>query len=256
VDLFKTIRQTKVQSGEVAIIWLGQAGFVFKDSDGHIVAVDPYLTDYCERVVGFKRIMPRLIAPEEIHADVLISTHDHADHFDADAMPGLMTGDTLLVGAPSSVAKAKEMGCCDANLRAVRAGDTIDLGWCRITAVYADHGDLAPDAVGVVIELEGISIYYVGDTAYRPDKMEQVMAMKPDVIIPPINGEYGNLDAREAVLLAKDVGAKLAIPCHFWMFAMHKGDPQQFLDEAEKHLAPHCEYGLMCQGEVWRYARR
>ena len=255
IDLRKTIDQTQVADGELAIIWLGQAGFAFKDSAGHIAVIDPYLTDYCERVVGFKRIMPKLIAPAELRADVLISTHDHPDHFDEDAMPEMMAGDTLLIGALSSVAHAKKCGCDESRLRAVQAGDEIDLGWCKVTAVYADHGDLAPDAVGIVLDVDGISVYYAGDTAYRPEKMDTVIAMQPDVIIPPINGEYGNLDSREAVMLAKDVGAKLAIPCHYWMFAKHKGDPQMFLDEAEKHLAPDCAYMLMYQGEVVKYGR-
>ena len=56
-------------------------------------------------------------------------------------------------------------------------------------------------------------------------------------------------------MLAKDVGAKLAIPCHFWMFAMHRGDPQAFLDEAQEHLVPDCAYTLMYQGEVLKYKR-
>ena len=116
-----------------------------------------------------------------------------------DAVPELMAGGTLLIGAPSSVAQAQELGCDKSRIYEVRSGDVVDLGWCKVTAVYADHGELAPDAVGVVINIDGISVYYVGDTAYRPEKMDAVIAMQPDIIIPPINGEYGNLNAREAV---------------------------------------------------------
>ena len=32
--------------GEIAVIWLGQAGFLFEDAGGVSIAVDPYLTDY------------------------------------------------------------------------------------------------------------------------------------------------------------------------------------------------------------------
>ena len=86
------IRETQVEPGSLAIFWLAQAGFVFKTSIGKVIYVDPYLTDYVQRVLpeyglGFKRMMASLIAPEEVEADYVISTHSHADHFDGDAMP-------------------------------------------------------------------------------------------------------------------------------------------------------------------------
>lgn len=240
---------------EIAICWLGQAGFLIKDSEGHRVCIDPYLSDYCERLFGFKRIMPKIINPDELAPDVFISTHDHADHFDADAFPLIFSSSNpAFIGAVSSIEHAKKLGFDTQNSFPVSEGDVVDLGWCRVTAVYADHGELAPDAVGMVIELEGIKVYYAGDTAYRPDMMGAVRDMQPDIILPPINGAYGNLNSQEAVMLTKDVKAKLVIPCHYWMFAMHRGDPQSFLEEAEKKLAD-CEYRLMHQGEIIKYKK-
>ena len=242
--------------GEIAIAWLGQAGFLIKDSAGHTICIDPYLSDYCERLFGFKRIMPKIISPDEICADLLISSHDHADHFDADSFPFFFSSIyPAFIGAVSSVQHAKQLGFDTKDSYMLSEGDVVDLGWCRVTAVYADHGELAPDAVGLVVETEGILIYYVGDTAYRPEKMQRVIDMHPDIILPPINGEYGNLDSAQAVKLAKDVGAKLAIACHYWMFAMHRGDPQSFLDEAKENLTD-CEYKLMYQGEIIKYKKQ
>jgi L-ascorbate 6-phosphate lactonase len=84
--------------------------------------------------------------------------------------------------------------------------------------VYADHGEAEPNALGVVIEIDGIRIYHTGDTGYRPDRMGQVIEMHPDIVIPCTNGTYGNMNAIEAARLAADVAAKVAIPCHFWLF--------------------------------------
>ena len=253
--LAQRFSSTVVQKGEVAIAWLGQAGFLIKDSCGHTVCIDPYLSDYCERLFGFKRIMPKIINPDEICADLLISSHDHADHFDADSFPFIFSSTyPTFIGAVSSIEHAKQLGFDSENTYPVSEGDCIELDWCRVTAVYADHGELAPDAVGIVVEIEGIKVYYVGDTAYQPDKMKMVIDMQPDIILPPINGEYGNLASSEAVKLANDVNAKLVIPCHYWMFAMHKGDPQSFLDEAKENLTD-CEYKLMYQGEILKYKK-
>lgn len=253
MNLKYRIDTTSLHVGEIAIVWLGQAGFMLKDSYNHIVAIDPYLTDYCERIVGFRRVMPKLISPDAVCADVLISTHDHPDHFDDDAMPFLLSGETILLGAYSSIEKARKIGFDDKNMIKIAEGDVVDLDWCKIHAVYADHGDLAPDAIGVVIEIEGIKVYFAGDTAYRPDKIQKIADMKPDIIIPPINGEYGNLDSAEAVKLTIDVKAKLVIPCHFWMFVEHKGDPFKFCTEAEERLNGICEYTIMTQGEILKY---
>ncbi len=76
--------------------------------------------------------------------------------------------------------------------------------------------------------------------------------MGTDIIIPPINGAYGNLDAPAAARLAGLSGARIAIPCHFWMFAEHGGSPAQFLD-ACKELAPGTRPHLMSVGEMLLY---
>jgi L-ascorbate 6-phosphate lactonase len=74
------IRNTHVEVDRLAIFWLGQAGFVYKTPGGQVIYIDPYLTDYVERRVGYKRIMATPIQPEEVEADLLVSTHAHADH--------------------------------------------------------------------------------------------------------------------------------------------------------------------------------
>jgi hypothetical protein len=81
------IQNTYVEMGRPAIFWLGQAGFVYKTPGGQVIYIDPYLTDCVERHVGYKRIMATPIQPEEVEADLLVSTHAHADRLDMDAMP-------------------------------------------------------------------------------------------------------------------------------------------------------------------------
>ena len=39
-------RNTVPGEKEIALFWLGQAGFLIKTSSGHTIAIDPYFSDY------------------------------------------------------------------------------------------------------------------------------------------------------------------------------------------------------------------
>ena len=43
---------------DTVIQWLGQAGFLILTSNGKKIAIDPYLSDSCNALVGFKRMVP------------------------------------------------------------------------------------------------------------------------------------------------------------------------------------------------------
>ena len=101
----------------------------------------------------------------------------------------------------------------------------------------------------------GIKVWQVGDTAYRPDQWQNIFAQSVDIVLPPINGAFGNMNGIEAAKLAAAAHAKVVIPCHFWMFAQHHGDPLEFLD-ACKEFAPEVRPMLMTQGERFIYQRQ
>jgi len=254
-DLARKIRETEVPADGLAIFWLAQAGFVYKTPAGTIIYVDPYLTDCVERLYGFKRIMATPITAEEVEADWVVSTHGHEDHFDVDAMPVLARSPrTRFVGAPDCRAKYQAAGIPADRYLILARGQTLKFGDFSLTGVYADHGELAPDALGVILTAGDVKVWQVGDSAYRPDLWQDVFALGIDVLVPPINGAFGNLDGVAAAKLARDCGAKVAIPCHFWMFAEHNGDPAQFL-QAIKEYAPHVRPLLMTQGELFVYRK-
>ena len=48
-EFAEKILQFNVPEGKVGIIYMGQAGFIIKDSDGHLIAYDLYLSNCCER---------------------------------------------------------------------------------------------------------------------------------------------------------------------------------------------------------------
>ena len=72
-----------------------------------------------------------------------------------------------------------------------------------------------------------------------------------DVAILPINGKVGNMDGIAAARLAKAIGAKVVIPCHFEMFEFNTVSPADFVRECERLGQP---YRVLRAGE--RYTMR
>jgi L-ascorbate 6-phosphate lactonase len=79
-----------------------------------------------------------------------------------------------------------------------------------------------------VIEFAGRKIYFTGDTCYNEAMMAPVIAEQPEIVIPCINGAFGNLSEFDGAKLTAACNARIAIPSHFWLFAEHGGDPGKF----------------------------
>jgi L-ascorbate 6-phosphate lactonase len=259
-SLVKKIQEIQVENGSIAIFWLGQAGFVFKTPNNKIIYTDPYLTDYVQRVLpeyglAFKRLMPKLIEADEVEADYVVSTHSHQDHLDADSLPILLKKTRIrFIGSPDCREYYETAGIPRDRFTIAHPEETLELDDFSLTGVSADHGELAPDALGYLFNFGGIKIWQVGDTSYRPDIWQEIIKDGVDIILPPINGAFGNLNGSEAARLAQQAHAKVTIPCHFWMFAAHFGNPSEFLD-ACKEYAPQTRPMLMTQGELFVYKK-
>jgi L-ascorbate 6-phosphate lactonase len=237
-DLARRIEQTKVDQGSLMIFWLAQAGFVFKTSSDKIVYIDPYLSDVVERAFGFQRMMSCPIRAEDVVTDLVLCTHEHLDHMDTDALPIIAKDSrTRFAGPVECVKEFRKMGIAEERCHLLEEGQEADIAGVRVKGVYADHGELAPDAIGIVLDFDGIQVYHTGDTAYRPNDFKPAIEMRPDILLPCINGRYGNMNSEEAALLVRDADSRLAIASHFWMFVEHNGDPALFLERCAQ-LAP------------------
>ncbi len=248
-SLAERIAKRKVSAGELAIYWLCQAGFAFKSSANEIVYIDPYFSDVVERLIGFKRMMACPVLAEDVDANLIICTHEHLDHMDTDALPVLaLNPRTQFAGPIECIKEFTKLGIPEGRCHLLEEGDSLTIGSVEINAVYADHGELAPDALGIVLNFGGIKVYHTGDTAYRPEEFAPAIKMRPDVLIPCINGRFGNMDAQEAARLTSLVNPQAVIPSHFGMFVEQNGEPGAFLDRC-KELAPQNQTVLMKPGE-------
>ena len=248
-DFAQKVASLQVSEDSVGVCFLGQAGFVFKAPDNQLIAVDPYLSNCCERYFGFKRLMPYILDANDLVFDQIIVSHAHYDHFDPDSIPVMMAnGHTELIGALDTKAECERLGI-HSNVTFLACGETLKRSTVNITGVPCDHGEDTPYALGLIIEISGKKIYIMGDTAYRPDYLENVLLHGVDLLIMPINGAFGNLNEEEAAKVIQELNPALSIPCHYWNFAEHGGNPGLF-QQKMKQLAPDREYRLMKQGEI------
>jgi L-ascorbate metabolism protein UlaG (beta-lactamase superfamily) len=132
-------------------------------------------------------------------------------------------------------------------------GQMHDYGTVMITGVPAAHDELALDAhgrpiyMGFVFQMHPWTVYHSGDTVIYDGMVERLRPFNIDVAILPINGKIGNMNGIEAARLAKDIGAKLVIPCHYDMFEFNTADPaDEFIPEC-KRIGQ--KYRVLQQGE-------
>ena len=234
----------------LTLTFAGQAGFILQTKAGYRVGIDLYLSDCCNRYEGLKRLMPYVFQPTELDLDLLIATHAHYDHFDPDSVPLLLADPkTRLLCAYDCKVEAERLHLDESRITYLKVGDVFENEELKLTAILCDHGDEAPEAIGLLIEVDGKRIYIAGDTCYREDVLGMECLAGVDVFILPINGAYGNLNEVEGAKAAGKIQAKLTIPCHFWNFAEHFGNPYLFMEEmTEKN--PGLTYNLMRGGET------
>ena len=258
MNLAARMAAARPSPGEVAVFYLAQAGFYFKAADGKTVCIDPYLSDCCERLFGFKRMVPAPLAATELRADFLVATHSHTDHLDPDLLERVkLEPETRFVGSPDCQSVYRQAGIDDGRVTILAAGEDKTLDGIGYRAVYADHGELAPDAVGFLIRLGGITVYDTGDTSYCPERLVASLGtVDVDIMLAPINSAYGNLGHENAVRLAALIQPRVLIGCHFGMFIEHGGDPGAFLDFAKKALPGTVTPIIMAPGERLIYSRR
>lgn len=250
-DFAEVIR--KAPSGSTHLLYAGQAGFIIKSRSGQSLALDLYLSDCGERIeghIGFKRLLPKILNPGDYTFDYIIATHPHFDHYDMDSMPYLMENGITRLFASVDCSQFVDLSGVDRKrVTYVKPFDTCQAGDFTLHFTSCDHGTLAPDAVGVIIEVDSKRLFIAGDTCLRLDRKEEYLSRGPiDIMIAPINGAYGNLNESDCVELARALQPGLIIPCHYGMFATHKGLPGLFMESmAEKY--PQGRYTLMTMGE-------
>jgi L-ascorbate 6-phosphate lactonase len=253
------LRDISVPPGGVAASWLGQAGFILRTADATAL-IDPFLAPYDGR-----EYESGLAAADAHDVDVVLCTHEHVDHFDADSAPAIAAaspGAVFVVPTPI-VDMVTESGVAPDRVVGVQPGDPMDLGGLSIRAVPAMHGVTMDDAygfgeelsdgairfLGYVIDAAGVRLYHAGDTIHYSGMEDTLRELAIDVAMLPINGRdpareargiVGNLSEREAAWLAREIGAGTIVPMHYDLFARNRGYPEWLVESISRdHPGPH-----------------
>ncbi len=229
------IDATDVAGGSVALWWLGQAGYVLKTPSGLVILIDAYLSNVVEELYGQPRLAPQLLDPVTARPDIVFATHWHEDHYDIGAIHPLAAhSSAVFAGPPSVVARAKGVGISPERVIVVEQDRSVDVQGIKVTGTFARHevpGFLTEDALGLLLEIEGLRIYHSGDTEYDA-RLRPIVTMRPDVAMICMNGSGGCMNAHEAALLAWQLGPKMVYPNHFGMWSPTHYGPGATLDPA------------------------
>ena len=251
MKLSEEIISAVVPENSLRLWWLGQAGFAFKTASGKIIYTDPYLSHAAERLHGFKRLSLSPIAAENVQVDLMVFSHEHTDHLDPDAVPIIAKNNPkCCFAAPSGCWGGLDHAKVPRNRRIrLKPRKVYEYDSIKIHTAQADHGDQSPTALSLVIEVDGIKIFFTGDTSWKSKEFQPLADLGIDLILPCINGTFGNMNHLDAAYLTRQVGSRMAIPCHFWTFAEQgSGDPLGFI-LACKDLAPETKVTLLTPGE-------
>lgn len=235
----------------IGLTWLGQAGFAFRTATGKRIFLDPYLSDACERLFGFKRLSLPAMRPDEVEADWVILTHEHADHLDPDALPVIARNnpDCRFAGPAGCAEGLAAAGVATGQRVLLEPNQRHDLGDLVVHTVPADHGDISPTALALVLGFGNVQVMATGDSSWRPFLFKPLYDLRPDVVLPAINGVFGNMNHIDAARLVSEAKPRFAIPCHFWTLAEQgAGDPAGFI-HACAVMCPDVQAMLLRPGE-------
>ena len=265
------IKRAREDRDHFHLWWLGQSGFLLQWHDHHLL-FDPYLSDSLTKKYACTdkphvRMTERVVDPARLDfVDVVTSSHNHTDHLDPETLkPMLKAHPKLEIIIPEA---NRELVVDRLNLMmelpvGLDEGKAVTTKGFKIHGVPAAHETVEYDDegrckfLGYVVEFGGHFVYHSGDTVRYAGLADILRQWNIDVALLPINGTRperrvaGNLSGPEAAQLAKDIGARCVIPCHYDMFEFNTASPDEFARACERFGQ---NYRVLKCGERWSSA--
>lgn len=169
---------------QARVQWFGQAFFQLTSSGGTRVVIDPFDNTFFNYPI-----------PTGLTADLLLVTHEHADHRNV----GIIGGSPLICRSQKGVGKFE------------RAGVTV-----TGTAAFHDESrgaERGPDTI-YSFALDGVRFCHVGDLGCLLTD-EQVKSIgAADVLLLPVGGFF-TLDVAKLDKLVVQLNPRVVVPMHF-----------------------------------------
>lgn len=185
--------------GDLQITFIGH-GTLFLTWQGKVIHIDPWsqLANYAE--------LPK--------ADVILITHHHRDHLDAQSVAQIRKADTVVL--MTQLCESAVAG------RVVKNGDSLSVAGVSIGVVPAynvihkrDSGDpFHPrgEGNGYLLTFADVTVYIAGDTENIPEMAD--LKGKVDVAFLPVNLPY-TMDAAMSAAAARMIAPKILYPYHY-----------------------------------------
>ena len=161
------------------IKWLGHSSFLITSDTGLKIITDPYFTG---GDLSYGQIKES--------ADIVIVSHDHADHNNVAAVQG--------------------------NPKVVRG--TLEVKGIRFKAIPTYHDEAGGGQRGrntiFCFEVDGIRLCHLGDLGHRLSDSQAAELGKIDILLIPVGGFF-TIDARAATEVCNRLKPKVVIPMHY-----------------------------------------
>jgi L-ascorbate metabolism protein UlaG (beta-lactamase superfamily) len=171
------------------IKWLGHGSYVIEGPP--LIYIDPWR-----------------VTRTVFHADVILISHDHYDHFSMADITKLRGPDTIIIGNPSIVDQVD-----GATLLRPWQSMTVDKANIKAVPAYTPGSIQHPpeaNGLGFIISVNLYDIYYAGDTGIIPE-MEKI---RPDIAILPLDGN-DTLNIEDAVHVIKLMRPRWVLPSNW-----------------------------------------
>src|ERR1700736_1987023 len=212
---------------QTQLIWYGQSAFKITTPGGHVLLVDPWLTNPKnpngkDDLTNLKRV------------DLILLTHGHSDHVGNSVEIAKKTGAKLVAGLDLATAMTTVLGFpskqAEMNTTPLFGGEVKLLdGEVTVTLVPAFHGSglgkddesapvYAGQPSGMIIALrDGPTFYHTGDTDLFSDMALIPKFHKIDIMLACV-GDYFTMGPARAALAVELVQPKMVVPMHYATF--------------------------------------
>jgi L-ascorbate metabolism protein UlaG (beta-lactamase superfamily) len=191
--------------------WIGHAAVLIESPETSIV-IDPFITGNPAATIAADAISP----------EIVLLTHDHADHL-GDTEAYLKKGATL-VAVHEHAVRFGEMGC---KAEGMNVGGAIQVGPARIRMTAAFHTAGVGHVVGFLVEIGGRTIHHSGDTGLTMEMKILGEFHRVDLAFLPIGDRY-TMGPAEAAVAASWIGAKKVVPIHYNTWPPITANPDEF----------------------------
>lgn len=195
-------------------------------TDTHTILIDPFITgnELCD------------LDPETIEPDVILLTHGHNDH----------VGDTLSIvkRTGARVVALNELavylGAKGVNTHPMNIGGAYEFDFGRVKFTQAFHGSSYEEEDGtfiytgmpggILLTIEGKTIYHVGDTALFSDLKMIGEFNDIDIAFIPI-GDNFTMGPDDALIAAEWINSEIVVPVHYNTFPVIEQNPDVFVEK-------------------------